>query len=518
MLYDINWKKIIFRRRTIVVAAVFLQIVVLLFVSISGSYYRNLYSVLYGLGLIFSIRILSRREKPVAYKITWIFFILLSPVFGGLLYLTLYFQTNYRNYRKILEGEVQNRQHESIHHHAYKNIIGEISDNGAHAQAVYLQKFAGFPCYKNTLCKYFAGGESYFATLFEVLLLAEKYIFIEYFIINPGFVLDRLLTILEAKAKKGVEVRIMYDDVGCFMSVPNNFTQELKNRGIKCIVFNRVSPALSTLQNNRDHRKIVSIDGKIAFTGGINIGDEYINAYEKYGRWKDSGIMLQGEASWGLTLIFLTMWNVENTRNKFAHDNYGDYYPYKTEKSPVVHNSFVLPFSDNPIDDDNVGEAAYLLMINNAREYIFINTPYLIPDDSIIQSLILAANSGVDVRIITPHRPDKKLVHMVTRSYYRTLIKAGVRIYEYTIGFNHSKAFVSDDKVAIIGTMNLDFRSLYLHYECGVWICNDGEIARVREDFLETLALCKEVTLEEAEGKLLSRSAQDVLRIVAPLL
>jgi cardiolipin synthase len=302
------------------------------------------------------------------------------------------------------------------------------------------------------------------------------------------------------------------------MSIPHDFETELNNRGIKCIAFNRVSPALSTLQNNRDHRKIISIDGKIAFTGGINIGDEYINTYEKYGHWKDSGAMLEGEGAWGLTLIFLTMWNVEKRLKKQKQDNLLDYYPWKDEKCEIENDGFVMPFSDNPLDNDNVGEAVYLGVINNARDYVFINTPYLIPDDILIQALTLAAKSGVDVRIITPHRPDKKAVHLVTRSYYRTLIQAGVRVYEYTIGFNHSKTFVSDDKVAVIGTMNMDFRSLYLHYECGVWFYKSSVIIKAREDFLETLALCHEVTLENCIGNIITRTAQSVLRIVAPLL
>jgi cardiolipin synthase len=331
-------------------------------------------------------------------------------------------------------------------------------------------------------------------------------------------VLDRLLIELEKKARKGVDVRLLYDDVGCFMSLPDDFPAQLQKKGMQCRVFNRLSPALSSIQNNRDHRKIISIDGKVAFTGGVNIGDEYINAYEKHGHWKDAGILLHGRAAWGLTLIFLNMWNIESGMRKMPLDDFNALRPWRGIPCPVLSDGYAAPYSDDPIDENNTGAEVYLQIINTAKKYVYINTPYLILDDSFIIALSLSAKSGVDVRIITPHRPDKKAVHLVTRSYYRELIAAGVRIFEYTSGFNHSKTFVSDDVVATVGTTNLDFRSLYLHFECGVWLYKNSEIARIKADFLATEAVCKEVRLDDCTGNVITRASQAALRLIAPLL
>jgi cardiolipin synthase len=294
--------------------------------------------------------------------------------------------------------------------------------------------------------------------------------------------------------------------------LPPNFKETLEKKGIKCVVFNPFKPILSSLQNNRDHRKIIIIDGKTAFTGGMNLADEYINAYERFGHWKDAAIMLQGEAAWGLTLIFFQMWNLEIK----SQDDIISFYPwkiadgstdgYKIEGCPIKSSGFVQPYADSPIDDENVGE------------HVYINTPYLVIDDSLLSVLALSAKSGVDVRIITPHRWDKWIVAVVSRSYYRQLIQAGVKIYEYSAGFNHSKTFVSDDRVATVGTTNLDFRSLYLHFECGVWMYQTESIASVKEDFLKTLPSCREITIADCSRNAAQRIFQDVLRVFAPLM
>jgi len=381
-------------------------------------------------------------------------------------------------------------------------------------QARYLQNFAGFPVYRHTQTSYFDSGESFFKQALEEMEKAEKYIFLEFFVLRHGKMLDPILALLERKARAGLDIRIIYDDLGCFMSLPPNFNREMEKKGIKCMVFNPFKPILSSLQNNRDHRKIISIDGKTAFTGGINLADEYINARERFGHWKDAAIMIHGEAAWSLTLIFLHMWNL----GRIQPDDAASFYPWKEEACPVKSDGYVQPYADSPIDEENVGEHVYIQIINNAKGYVYINTPYLVVDDNLVSALTLSAKSGVDVRIITPHRWDKWIVSVVSRSYYRQLILAGVKVYEYSAGFNHSKTFVSDDRVATVGTTNLDFRSLYLHFECGVWMYKTKSVDKVKEDFLNTLPVCHEITTKECSRNAAQRIFQDVLRLFAPLM
>ena len=385
-------------------------------------------------------------------------------------------------------------------------------------QAHYLQEYAGFPVYCNTRQEYLPSGEAFHEKVLEEIEKAEKYIFLEFFILKEGVMLDSILKILEEKAAQGLDIRIMYDDMGCFFTLPPDFPLRLKNKGIKTYVFNRFRPIISSLQNNRDHRKIISIDGKVAFTGGLNLADEYINVVERFGHWKDSAIMIEGDAAWSLTLIFLQMWNL-GFKEK---DIYASFYPRKNrDKEPedtVSGSGYVQPYADSPIDSENVGEHVYIQIINHAKNYVYINTPYLIVDDNLLSALTLAAKSGVDVRIITPHRWDKWIVEITSRSYYRRLIQAGVKVYEYTSGFNHGKTFVSDDRTATVGTTNLDFRSLYLHFECGVLIYSSETVAAIKEDFLSTLPLSKEITLRDCARNVFQRIIPDILRVFAPVM
>ena len=343
---------------------------------------------------------------------------------------------------------------------------------------------------------------------------AEKYIFLEYFIINGGEMWRAIQEVLERKAKQGVDVRLIYDDLGCFLRVPEDFPKRMGAKGIKCVVFNPFRPALSSLQNNRDHRKILVVDGKVAITGGINLADEYINAVDRFGHWKDASLLVRGAAAWSFTLMFLRMWSL--TRREQV--DYESFYPWGEGGCTLPSEGLVQPYSDSPLDQENVGEHVYLQIINNAKSYLYINSPYLIIDDSMTSALCLAAKSGVDVRIVTPHRWDKWLVHMTTRSYYRELVQAGVKVYEYSKGFLHSKTFVSDDKVATVGTTNLDFRSLYLHFECGVWMYGTPSVMEIKRDYLETLESCQRITLEDCQNNPLVRLFQEVLRVFAPLM
>jgi len=405
------------------------------------------------------------------------------------------------------------------------NRLDELINNYPEfkTQAYYLQEHIGFPVYGNTRQVYFPSGESFFYNVLEELEKAKKYIFLEFFIIKEGHMLDFILATLEKKAAAGLDVRIMYDDLGCFFTLPFDFQDRMRKKGIKTFVFNRFKPIISSLQNNRDHRKIVSIDGKVAFTGGLNLADEYINAVERFGHWKDAAIMIEGDGAWSLTLIFLQMWNLGFKKK----DDYCSLYPWldniieHTEKGVSEGYEawgFVQPYADSPIDKENVGEHVYIQIINQAKKYVYINTPYLVCDDNLLSALTLAAKSGVDVRIITPHRWDKKIVAITSRSYYRRLIQAGVKVYEYTSGFNHGKTFVSDDKIATVGTTNLDFRSLYLHFECGVLIYSSETVNSIKEDFLKTLPACQKISLKDCARNIFQRIIPDILRVFAPLM
>jgi len=435
------------------------------------------------------------------------------PMFGGVMYLFFNYMSNPRKLRKTIE-----RITESSREYFFfpGNRLPELVDAEPEfkTQASYLQNYAGFPVYSHTRQEYFPSGETFFRRLLEELEKAERYIFLEFFILREGAMLDPVISILEEKAKQGLDIRLIYDDLGCFMSLPPDYPRQLESRGIKCVVFNPFKPILSSLQNNRDHRKIVSIDGKTAFTGGMNLADEYINAVDRFGHWKDAAIMLQGEGAWSLTLIFLQIWDM----HRKEYSDYLSMYPWNDAPSGVPSDGFVQPYADSPVDGENVGEHVYIQIINKAKKYVFINTPYLVIDDNLLSALTLAAKSGVDVRIITPHRWDKWFVAIASRSYYRQLIQAGVKVYEYTAGFNHSKTFVSDDQIATVGTTNLDFRSLYLHFECGVLVYRSSTIKSLKEDFLATVPVSREITLKDCARNVFQRIIPDVLRIFAPLM
>ena len=325
----------------------------------------------------------------------------------------------------------------------------------------YITDYSNYPITTNNDVDYYPLGELAFEEMLKELKKAEKFIFFEYFIVKPGIMWNKILDILKEKAKSGIEVRVMYDDLGCVGSLNKKYPEELKKFGIKCIVFNRLSPLSGIIMNNRDHRKILVIDGKVAFSGGINIADEYINEDSRFGHWKDNGIKISGDAVWNYTVMFLTMWNsfekVDEDFNK---------YKYKFTKNKT-NKGYIAPYGESPLDDELLGQNIYLNIINQANDYVYICTPYLITDTDMINSLVLAAKRGVDVRIIIPGIPDKKLVYMLTESYVEPLVSHGVKVYRYTPGFIHGKVFVADDKISTVGTINLDYRSLYLHFECG---------------------------------------------------
>ncbi len=517
-----KWYRIILRRRLIVALLLIAQIVLFVFmVTAWNKYYSILATVLTVVSLVVSLCILTRREKG-AYKLTWIFVILAVPVFGVLLYLYVRLQSSnkFLNRRQAELSEHTRPLYglDGMTDSAYNDAVA--ADPRDLTQLSYLKNFAGFPVYPATEAVYLSPGEEKFDCLIRELKKAKRYIFLEYFIIHEGLMWDTILDILREKVREGVEVRVMYDDIGCFLTLPKNYHKTLRGYGIKCTVFNPFRPVLSTIQNNRDHRKIVSIDGVVAFTGGVNLSDEYINAVQRFGHWKDAAVVLRGPAAWSMTLMFLEMWSLSGKNMADAPENFSAYMPeYFPE--PAQHEGgwgFVQPYCDSPMDSENVGEHVYLQILNHASDYVYISTPYLIVDDSMISALTLAAKSGVDVRIITPHTPDKRLVHTTTRSYYRDLIAAGVKIYEYSKGFIHSKTFVSDDRIATVGTTNLDFRSLYTHFECGACLYGSPAVAEIKQDYLNTLEQCQQITPEQCRDNIFIRLFHSFLRLCAPLM
>lgn len=507
----------IFRDRVIVAFIIIVQIAVLVMLALGAASYSHYVSVVLNLiSFVISLVIIMRRTND-AYKLTWIYLILAFPVFGGLLYLVFSIQASMRlmePYMKQIDYKTSAKSAET--ERTASLALEDLPEK--QNQIRYLSDHAGFPVYNDTETKYYPSGEAFYPELLEALRSAEKYIFLEYFIIGEGKMWRSILDILEEKAAAGVKVRLIYDDFGCIFLLPKKYPELLAEKGIECRAFNRFRPLLTGLQNNRDHRKICAIDGKIAFTGGINLADEYINEIEKYGKWKDAAVKLTGSAAWSLSVIFLKMWMLTSPDPESAKEDISKFMPDNLSVAQKSVDGYVQPYCDSPLDTDHVCEHIYMQIIHNAKKYLYICSPYLIIDDSMMSALTLAAKSGVDVRIITPHKWDKKMVHITTRSYYADLIDGGVRVYEYTPGFMHSKVFVSDDSVASVGTANLDFRSLYLHFECGAMLYASRAVLEAKEDFISTLDLCEEITANDCKVNVFMRFVNSIMRLIAPLL
>ena len=461
------------------------------------------------------LRIVNRYINP-SYKLAWSITILAIPVFG----LTLYLLLGQSRFRKAMARRIVAVDREGVPSMQQDRTVRlemEKLDAAVSNQSSYIADSSGYPVYRDTSAEYFQVGEDMFPVLVRELDKAEKYIFIEYFIINDGVMWETILDILIRKARQGVDVRLIYDGFGCLATLPSGYYKKMREMGIQCVVFNPFRPILNIVANNRDHRKICVIDGWTGFTGGINLADEYINRKNRFGHWKDAAVMLKGGAVWSMTVMFLKMWSVINREDEPIP--YQDYRPDKADHEPVSSSGFVQPFSDSPLDNETVSEYVYLNIIHHAKKYVYICTPYLIIDNEMITALSLAAKSGVDVRIMTPGTPDKKLVFLLTQSYYEQLLMAGVRIYVYQPGFLHSKSIVCDDELAVVGTINLDYRSMYLHFEDGVWMYRNNVVHEIRQDFMDTLDVCEKVSLEFCrDRKWPVKAMQGLLRLVAPML
>ena len=503
--------KLIFSRIGIIAISISIQVLWLLeIINNFSQYYIAINIILTVLSILILLTII-RLERHLTNKIPWILLIIIFPIFGGILF--IFIGTNLYS-SPTLKRIYRNKQKEKHYLVQDNQILKEINkqDEDIYGQINYISQYVGYPIYKNSFIDYYPLGEDAYKVMLEELKKAKKFIFIEYFIIETGEMWQGILDILEQKVKEGVDVRIIYDDFGTIGKLPYHYKKVLQKKGIKCIVFNRLIPVVAVFMNNRDHRKILVIDGDTAFSGGINIADEYINKKKRFGHWKDNGIMIKGAAVWNYTVMFLNIWNAYKNEDE-------DFYKFKPTIKNVSNDSgYIAPYGDYPLDKELVGENIYLNIINQSKKYVYIFTPYLIIDNEMLSALTLASKRGVDVRIVTPGIPDKKIVFTVTRTYYDMLIEEGVKIYEYTPGFIHSKVFVCDDKVATVGTLNLDYRSLYLHFECGTYIYNDKVIEKIKKDAIDTIEKSHEITEKECRHGLISSIIQSILRIFAPLM
>ena len=463
------------------------------------------------LSLVAVLRLYSQRTTA-AMKMPWIMLILAFPVMGLSLFLLIEvfgdLGSNGKRLRTI-RAKLQQKLYQD--HGTFTRL--EESDRGAANQSRYLLENAGYPVYRNTDVTYYGDCADALEAMKRDLEQAESFIFMEYFIVRECSAFQELRQILERKAKEGVEVRFMYDDIGSVGYVSLDFARKLNDAGIKCTVFNPALPVLNLFMNHRDHRKITVIDGRVGYTGGYNLSDEYFGRTFPYGQWKDTGLRMEGEAVRSLTAAFLEMWQV-STREESDGGRYLD-----VTHSVSAAEGFVQPFGDDPLEQERVAENVYLNLAAGAQKTLYFMTPYLVITDEMSSALSVAAKRGVDVRIILPHIPDKKYAFMLAKSHYRELTGAGVKIYEYTPGFVHAKVFLCDDIHAVVGTINLDYRSLYLHFECAAYLYKVPAIRDILADFRSTMETSHLVTMEEIKRQPLStRIAGQLLKVVAPLM
>lgn len=505
-------KTVIYGRTVIVVLAFLIQLALIVCSFLWLRNYSIFVYALFGLiGVIVLLHLFNAKGAP-DIKLCWMLPIVIFPVFGALFYVFITTQGGAHYLQKrlaVLSGHTG--KYIAQNAEAVEKLAAE---NGqAERFADYLMKYDNSPVYIHTQLKFYPLGDDWFPDMLEELKKAEKFIFLEYFIVEEGCVWNPVLDILKEKVKQGVEVRFMYDGMCSLSLLPNFYPKLMEKEGIRCKMFSPIRPVFSSHYNNRDHRKILVIDGKVAFTGGTNLADEYINQKVRFGHWKDTAVRLKGDAVERFTCMFLEMWNVSE-RGEEEYDR------YRTPAgAAMAEDGYVIPYSVTPYGTERMGKRVYLDVLNTARKYVHIMTPYLIPDYEMMMALTYAARRGVEIVIIMPHIPDKKYAFVVAKTYYNELLEAGVKIYEYTPGFVHAKIFVSDDEKAVVGTVNLDYRSLYHHFECGVYLYRNSEIAAIEADFDSTLKQCMEADKTAYQRqKLWERLEGKLLRMFAPLM
>ena len=515
-------------RITIAAALFFLQAGLLLSAIILMDYFALIvYVILDILAAIFTISIVYT-ERNASFKLLWVVVVLVIPGLGIILYLFWGLPRSPRAVSKSmpLGSDLAIPEAPSCTAEKRDENVAELSREFPQQEQIarYLER-SGYPVYPGQDVKYYGVGDELFPDMMEEIRNAKKFVFIETFILSEGQLWDELYELLCRKAEEGVDVRLLYDDFGSIFALPWNFGKLKSRQNLQVAEFNRFIAIISRINvgNHRNHQKLCVVDGTVAFTGGVNIADEYANLVDAYGHWKDSGLRLRGDSVWSMTVMFLQMWTYANSRKRKEKENFSKFYvPQEAAASSEGGRkpSYALPISDGPYGKvpNRPAEYLYLQMINRARKYIYISTPYLILDNEMSTALCMAAFSGVDVRLVTPGIPDKKYVYPVTRYYYGRLLKAGVRVFEYTPGFIHAKNIVSDDETALVGTINIDFRSFYLHFEDAVWTCGGDAVADIKKDFDETIEVSREITLEEWNSRpWWYRVIQALLRVISPL-
>ncbi len=504
-----NLLRIIFSRLGLVVITIIAEIVLLVGAYLwAFSYFKWLALV----QLVFTIAMvlyLFNCSMDSSAKLTWLFLIMLAPVPASIL---LWFTQKNFGHRMVKErtAELIEETKDMLEQDKDTLYSKDLIESGTDDLCRYVNRSGCFPIYKNTSTTFFPSGEAKFEAMLEELKKAEKFIFLEYFIITEGFMWGSILKILADKAAQGVDVRVMYDGMCEISTLTADYPKRLAKLGIKCKPFSAIHPFLSSHYNYRDHRKILVFDGKVAFNGGVNLADEYINKEERFGHWKDTAVMLKGQAVESFTLMFLQMWNLTEQEVKWDECKV---------KASAESDGYVMPYCDCPLDGERVGESVYMDILYRAKHYVHIMTPYLILDNELEAALKYAAQRGVDVKIILPGIPDKKMAYALAKSHYAQLVKSGVKIYEYDPGFVHAKIFVSDNEKAVVGTINLDYRSLYHHFECATYMYKTSCVRDIEADYRETLDKCSQVTEESIKNEKISyKITGAIMKILAPLM
>lgn len=495
-------KKLLTSRMIATVINIMIQFaVILLLVMYFDGVFLYYYSTCFVISVFLCVYVINKRMNS-GYKIAWILLIMAFPMFG----VTLFVMLDGGLSTKLIKKKMLSIT-DRIKDELTDEELLEIDDSYAKRQSEYIKRFAFSPPVKNTKSKYLSSGEDFFASLLNDLKSAEKSIFFEYFIIKESFMWNEIKKILIEKAEMGVDVRIIYDDFGSIDRISKKELKSLTKSNIKVKKFNPFVPVMSLMLNYRDHRKICTIDTKIAYCGGVNIADEYINKEKRFGYWKDSGIALYGEGAFSFEVFFLTLWEyITNERQVVVKPEY-----------ELCDNGIFQPYTDSPIDDENVGANVYSNIISQAQRYVYISTPYFVVDDEMLRAITNAAKSGVEIKIVVPRVPDKKTVNQATKSYYLSLINAGVQVYEYERGFNHSKLVISDDKIATVGSVNFDFRSFYLSFECGVWMYNTDAIKDILADYNSLIGNSVKITAEDCKVPFPVRIFRAIIATFAPL-
>ncbi len=507
----------LFSRVVLFSLGILIQLLWLFFVVFKISeYYLPIAFALNLISLVAVLYIIYRPGNPLI-KMAWIVPILVFPLFGGIIFMISGGKAPKKKLARALSRSQALITPLLPATEASPKNKKEISraDRYIRGQCHYLAEY-GFPYYENTEAVYFDNGRDGWLRMLEDLKSAKRFIFLEYFIIKPGTMWDAVLEVLKQKAAEGVEIRMIYDDVGSITYVPRKYAKTLEAVGIRCMAFNPYRPVYSVVMNHRDHRKIMVIDGHIAYTGGINFADEYIGEDLRFGEWKDNALRLSGEGVRAMSLMFLHMWNA--LRPTDTAESLKAYMPAPEDVADVTCGGVVQPYSDSPVDSEPLAENVYLNIINQAVDYVYIFSPYVIIDTETTRALCLAAKRGVDVRLVVPEIPDKKIIYHLTQSYFPELIESGVKIYKFTPGFVHAKCFVADDRLAVVGSINTDYRSLYLHFENACFFVDHPVVSAVKSDFEKTFPRCQEVTLKKRRFGLLHSAYLSILRLFAPLL